>query len=258
MKNILIKFVLLFSAAVLLSCTSEEAPQQTSAPEPVAEALELESPEPAASESGPQANQAPAGIVHRPYDGDPTGLAEIKLIDAQDDPRGWCVDLFAHRTGARPIGGMQGHNCFMYFDIGSPTEDQGFDTVLFAETGQLEIPYFDVCLTLNEPSAGSYVAADPCTEDGSQTFAMTDEGLIQPNSAPNLCLTLGPTSVPGGGRLPPPGDGVRPPANNDRIHLIRRLTFEECSEGLADLQRWEFRFSEYIADESAEPHRFIY
>ena len=37
---------------------------------------------------------------------------EIKLIDALDEPRSWCVDLFAHRQNALPLGGFQGHNCF--------------------------------------------------------------------------------------------------------------------------------------------------
>lgn len=196
-------------------------------------------------------------VQHRPYDGDSAGLAEIKLIDAQDDPRGWCVDLFAHRLNAQPIGGLQGHNCFMYFDIGSPTEDQGFDVPRFEETSQLALPYFDVCMTLHDANPGSFVASDPCSDDPAQVFIMSDEGLIQPAQASELCLTLGPTSVPGGGRVRPPNSG-RPPANNDAIHIIRRLSFESCSDELTDLQRWEFRYSEYIADESAEPHRFLY
>lgn len=248
MKNALLKIALILPAVLLCSCAPEEVSEGSQALEAPAEAAQ-----PDAEES-----QTPAPIVHRGYDGDPTGLAEIKLIDAQDDPRGWCVDLFSHRTGARPVGGMQGHNCFMYFDIGSPTEDQGFDTVRFAETGQFALPYFDVCLTLHDPDSGSFVAADSCSDDDSQKFTMTDVGLIQPLSAPELCLTIGPTSVPGGGRLPPPGDETRPPPNNDHIHLIRRLSFESCSDEQAELQQWEFRHSEYVADESAEPHRFMY
>lgn len=187
-------------------------------------------------------------------------MAEIKLIDAQDDPRGWCVDLFAHRTGAMPLGGLQGHNCFMYFDIGGPTEDQGFDMALFAVTGELKVAYFDVCMELydTKPEQGSFVAAEACTGGANQSFSMTEDGRIISDAATNLCLTLGPTSVPGGGRLPPPGGAVRPPENNDKIHLIRRLTFDECSNELAELQRWEFRTGDYVPDKDAEPHRFIY
>lgn len=187
-------------------------------------------------------------------------MAEIKLIDAQDDPRGWCVDLFAHRKGAMPLGGMQGHNCFMYFDIGGPTEDQGFDMALFAQTGQLKVSYFDVCMQVYDAESkhGSFVAAEGCTGGANQSFNMTDDGRILSDAAKNLCLTLGPTSVPGGGRLPPPGDGIRPPVSNDEIHIIRRLTFDTCSEELAELQKWEFRTGDYVPDESAEQHRFMY
>ena len=53
-------------------------------------------------------------------------VVEIKLVDPQDETRGWCVDLFAHLTNAMPVGGFQGHDCFLYFGSG-PQVDQGFD-----------------------------------------------------------------------------------------------------------------------------------
>ena len=188
-------------------------------------------------------------------------LAELKLIDAQDDERGYCVDVFDHLTRAQTVAGLQAHNCFLYFGVG-PTEDQGFDAAFFAETGQLKVAYFDLCMEVHNPNPGapgSFVALEDCAVTPVQTFEMTIAGRIIPEANPNLCLTIGDLTVPGGPRTVPPGSGlVFPPANNDEMHTIRRLSFNQCSEDIAELQRWEFRSGEYVPDESATLNRFIY
>ena len=162
----------------------------------------------------------------------------IQLIDPLDDARGWCVDLFAHLTGALPLGGLQGHNCFLYMGRG-PTEDQGFDAEPIGERGEIRIIYFDLCMTLHDPSPGSFVPIEECNDGEAQDFDMTADGRIVPLMAPELCLTLGANTVPGGGRLAPVG---REAQNNDNIPQIRRLTFETCSEddeAIAVRQRWQ-------------------
>lgn len=253
MTKKLFPFLLILPFALLFGCAESEDATPASVVESTVEDTAADANEPLQEEAEQPA--APTQIGPS-YDGDPEGLAELKLKDSLDDPRGWCVDLFAHRANAIPIGGLQGHNCFLYFAIGSPTEDQGVDVALFEETGRFKFRYYDVCMTLHDPNPGSFVASDACSDDPAQVFTMSDEGLIQPKDSPELCVTLGPTTVPGGGRLPAP-NAVRPPPTNDGIPLIRRLTFEACSAELATLQQWEFR-SEYVPDESAEPHRFLY
>jgi len=153
-------------------------------------------------------------------------LTEVKLISPLEETRGWCVDLFAHLTGGLPIGGFQGHNCFSYMGNGV-TEDQGFDFEQIEEKGEIRIVYFDRCMTLHEPNPGSFVAAEPCNEGAAQQFDIQANGQIVPESAPNLCLTMGTDSVPGGG--------------GDPIHLIRKLSFETCAQDSAERQQWEFR-----------------
>ncbi len=152
-------------------------------------------------------------------------LAELKLIAPLEENRGWCVDLFAHLTNALPVGGFQGHNCFLYQGNGV-TEDQGFDADTF-EDGKIRLVYFDVCMTLHEPNPGSFVAAEPCNGEDVQKFDVKDTGEIVPETASNLCLTMGTRIVTGGG--------------GDPIHLIRQLSFEECTPEAADRQRWELR-----------------
>lgn len=178
--------------------------------------------------------------------------AELKLLNALDETRGWCVDLFAHRTGALPIGGFQGHNCFMYMGFG-PTEDQGFVVETAKKEGRFHLLYWDVCMTLHENKAGSFVAAEACTDELGQKFTWADDGRITPDAAPELCLTMGKHSVPGGGRLAPVG--TRPPKSNEKIHLIRRLSFENCSEEETKLQQWGLR-NVYAEEERTEPMRY--
>ena len=153
-------------------------------------------------------------------------LTELKLQSPLEETRGWCVDLFAHLTGGLPIGGFQGHNCFSYMGNGV-TEDQGFDLEQINDDGEIRIVYFDRCMTLNEPSPGAFVAAEPCNDGAAQQFDIQTDGRIVPEAAPDLCLTMGTDSVPGGG--------------GDPIHLIRKLSFETCTDDAAERQQWEFR-----------------
>lgn len=182
-------------------------------------------------------------------------VVEIKLVDAQDETRGWCVDLFAHLTNAMPLGGFQGHDCFLYFGKG-PQIDQGFDEELIAES-RFRLPYWDVCMTLQEPKHHSYVAAEPCSDDPAQKITMHEDGRITPDVAPELCLTIGSITIPGGGRLAPVG--ARPPANNEDIPQIRRMTFDTCSDdpAVAVLQTWTTRKGEFVPEERTMPHRFL-
>ena len=182
---------------------------------------------------------------------DDTSRAEIKLIDPLDDKRGWCVDMFAHLTNALPLGGLQGHNCFLYMGNG-PTEDQGFLTDLIRDEGEFRFWYWDMCMTLHDPNPGSFVAVEECTGSDVQRFDMTTEGRIIARAAPDLCLTLGPTTIPGGGRRAPADRVIK---NNDTIPQIRRLTFETCDDENGVLQKWELR-DEYQESEITAERRF--
>jgi hypothetical protein len=181
-------------------------------------------------------------------------LVEVKLIDTLDEERGWCLDLFAHLTNAMPLGGFQGHDCFLYMG-GGPQIDQGFLADRIRNEGVFELPYWNVCMTLQEPKNHSYVAAEPCIDEPAQKFTMHDDGRITSDMAPDLCLTIGSITIPGGGRLAPVGS--RPPKDNSEIPQIRRMTFDTCSEENAVLQKWTLRNGEYAPEQRTIPHRFL-
>jgi hypothetical protein len=77
------------------------------------------------------------------------------------------------------------------------------------------------------PESGSWIALTPCDGRKEQGFDLKDDGRIVSMAAPNLCITLGKDTVPGGGGNP--------------IHQIRSTTLNTCSEENATLQRWRLR-----------------
>ena len=95
---------------------------------------------------------------------------------------------------------------------------------------------------MHDPKPCSFVAAEVCDSGTAQKFTMTELGKIKSVEGPDLCLTLGKTSVPGGGHLA--SIGARPRTNNAGIPQIRRLTFETCNESNDSWQRWTFRRAE--------------
>ena len=151
-------------------------------------------------------------------------LVEIVLVDRLDDPRGFCLDVFAHQQSAIPLGGLQAHTCYSY--EGQLGVDQAFDGDLIS-MGEFRVVEFDVCMTAIETQWGSGIALRDCDGGDAQRFELRPDGEIIPRDAPDLCVTTGEWSVPGGG--------------GDPVHLLRRLTIEPCEPGREAFQRWRLR-----------------
>ncbi len=89
------------------------------------------------------------------------------------------------------------------------------------------VEYDDKCMTLYEPSAGSFISLETCDDRRAQDFIMNEAGQIMPEMMPELCLTLHSVAVPGGG--------------GDPLHLMRDVTFDECDSSIDERQLWELR-----------------
>lgn len=235
MTNKISKALVLAVTLTSIACTSQDDSKSEIIPLQFQTTATTET---ASQESVPAQQQAqttttPAAIQAQTENAASVTKAELKLIAPLEETRGWCVDLFAHLTNAIPIGGFQAHNCFYYMGNGV-TEDQGFDAQMINEEGRIRIVYFDMCMTLHEPNPGSFVATEACNDGEAQNFDIKDTGEIVPVMASNLCLTIGPRTVTGGGGSP--------------IHLIRKLSFETCDESISDRQQWELRLdgAEYV------------
>lgn len=151
---------------------------------------------------------------------------EIVLVEhLPDEARGWCIDAAGHQVNAIMEGGVHGHTCYSYEGKGIAV-DQGFDESGIAK-GRIRLSAFDHCLTMSIPESGSWIALTPCDGRAEQAFEMTDTGRIISQAAPDLCITLGLDTVPGGGGNP--------------IHQIRTATLDTCSDEQAVYQQWRLR-----------------
>lgn len=151
---------------------------------------------------------------------------EVTLIEhLPDEARGWCIDAAGHQAGAIMAGGVHGHTCYSYENKGIAV-DQGFSEDGIAE-GFFRLVEFDHCMSMAIDKADSWIALTPCDGRIEQQFKMTDEGRIISVASPNLCITLGPDVVYGGGGSP--------------IHIIRASTLDTCSEEKAIYQKWRIR-----------------
>lgn len=152
---------------------------------------------------------------------------EVKLIAALEEDRGWCLDLRGGQNNGQPIGGLHGHTCYTFNGRG-PTPDQAFVMENIQRDNEFRMVEFnDKCMTLYEPKDGSFISMETCDDRRAQDFVMTDTGQIIPEVMPELCLTLHPVVVPGGGGSP--------------MHLMRDVSFDACDSAISERQAWELR-----------------
>lgn len=163
-------------------------------------------------------------------------VAEVKLVAALEEDRGWCLDLRGSRQNAAPIGGVHGHTCYTY-DGNGVALDQGFFVENVYEANEFRMSGFpDLCMTLYEPRAGSFISIETCDDRETQDFVMDDDGMIISQMQPELCLTADDFVLPGGGGRP--------------LHIMRDVSFEECGSVESVYQTWELR-SEWAGLEEA-------
>jgi len=102
-----------------------------------------------------------------------------------DDARGFCLDLPGappNMDFGRPI---QSHSC----KYGVDSSDLVF---AWRDTGQIEAPEFDVCLTAQRIEAGSPLHARDCSRapGPEQIWSRGPDGEVRPASRSDLCVTL--------------------------------------------------------------------
>ena len=149
-------------------------------------------------------------------------LAEIQLINKLDDQRGYCIDIRGHKERAKVQRGLQVHTCYSY--QGHIGVDQAFDSSLIA-IGKFYLPAFDVCMTAESPSQGSHLSLTRCANQDLQKFVLNSFNEIRLVVNNELCLTVNDgESREGGGGTP--------------VHLMRRLTLENCVTTKNEYKHW--------------------
>ena len=152
---------------------------------------------------------------------------EVKLVEAFEEDRGWCLDVRGGPNNAGLIGGLRGETCHTYFST-VPTADQAFNMENVHENNEFRMTgSSDKCITLYEPAAGSFVSLETCDGRAAQKMTFDDAGHIIAGVMPELCLTMSDVVLPGGGGRP--------------LHLMRDVTFEACDTAIDDRQTWALR-----------------
>jgi hypothetical protein len=102
--------------------------------------------------------------------------------------------------------------------------DQAFDTSLLP-IGRFSLPAFDVCMEAENSSQGSRLILTGCAKHNLQKFDLNSANEIRLVVNSELCLAVSDgKSKEGGGGTP--------------VHLIRRLTLENCATTKGKYKHW--------------------
>lgn len=152
-------------------------------------------------------------------------LVEIRLIDAVDEARGYCLDVSGGKgEGAAVEKGLQAHTCYDY--TGSLLVDQSFDAALVASSGEFKIPHFNVCMTASGTQVGASLQLTACEGKDTQLFTLKPDGQIVLQSNDTLCVTVSSTEKKEG-------------KGGDPKHVMRPVSLQACSAENAIYQKWK-------------------
>ena len=149
---------------------------------------------------------------------------EVYLLNNLNDTRGFCIDMTGYKTNADVNKALQTHSCYSY--QGSVSVDQGFDVSKISE-GEFKLPFFNVCMEVENAEASSGLILRGCDKGPKQQFVFEDDGKIKPVNDPGLCLTASDDYREGGGGSP--------------VHLIRDLSLSACDTSFSTRQVWGLR-----------------
>ena len=151
---------------------------------------------------------------------------EIALTDKLDGvTNNFCIDIAGGNKDVDTSKGLQAHTCYSY--QGELGTDQIFDTGKFSDN-VLYMPVYDVCATLSGLESGAKIGLSACDGSDLQMVSFTGEGLIKSVLAPDMCFTAAQETRFG----------------RAKIHQIKDLSLEPCSEELAAFQTWHSRKSQ--------------
>ncbi len=153
-----------------------------------------------------------------------TGPVEITLVDELDGIKsGYCLDIArGQKADANPANGLQAHTCYSH--EGELAIDQIFDASKLADE-QLFMPEFDVCATVSAVELDATVGLAACDGSETQRLVLSAAGKISPVADSSLCVTA--------------ADETR--TGRSETNLMRALSLQSCSDGLAATQVWRTR-----------------
>jgi hypothetical protein len=147
----------------------------------------------------------------------------LQLKAPLDEPRRFCFDVEGAPPETNWDAPLQAHTCKEGY-----VHDDGLFDLAASREGRLRLVRFDRCLTVRD----GRLYGERCSESAGQAWRMAPDGRVSPASAPDQCVTIGPTTAPAG--HPPevvPG------------WVMRSLALEGCSDAMAERQQWTLAHS---------------
>jgi hypothetical protein len=113
------------------------------------------------------------------------------------------------------------------FESGGVSVDQSFDVSKIYD-GELNLPFYGVCVEVENTGASSRLVLRECNKNPKQRFVFEDDGKIKPVNDLGLCLTSSADYTWYGG-------GYKP------IMIVRDLFMGACNPSLSERQSWGLR-----------------
>jgi len=146
-----------------------------------------------------------------------------KLSSNLDEERGYCFDLSGFDENINWDRRLQAHTCKQNRSHG----DQIIESSRISATdGQLYMPVYDICLEARSDMPGSDLLLKRCNDNALQNWKLTNDGLLQLVSKPEMCITVGSDSF----------EAVTPEGFDQ--YFFRHVVINYCSTEQADRQQW--------------------
>lgn len=153
----------------------------------------------------------------------------FRILADLDEPRGYCLDIPGHKSGANPEAPLQAHTC----KYGIWHLDELFHaTPVGTAPGQaaknvwmLRMPHYELCVVARKLAEESPVGLERCASLPGQMWIIQSDGRISPSRDGSYCLTV----------ADEPGHPAGPFG-----YVIRDVHLTRCSQDALERQRWTF------------------
>jgi acetyl esterase len=156
-----------------------------------------------------------------------------------EDPSGYCLDIPGFGPRMRKDAPIGTHTC--KYSIPGFYVDELFE---LTSANYLRLPEYDLCLAAETMTVGSHINTIACDLDSVHAWGMGADGIVIPEGASNLCLTMSREKV-----------YVNTSVANLTPNSGREVSLQACSSDNHDYQSWKLSDPHELETETANTLR---